>query len=91
MARSGSVEFLFGTVVLGLLAGCPAPDVPARQAVEAAKAVPPATSTGAPSTPASVPTPAVAPAEVYTCPMHPEFVQDHPGTCPKCSMDLVKQ
>ncbi|KKR94089.1 MAG: Copper-translocating P-type ATPase [Candidatus Roizmanbacteria bacterium GW2011_GWA1_41_13] len=26
----------------------------------------------------------------YTCPMHPEVVQDHPGTCPKCGgMSLV--
>ena len=24
----------------------------------------------------------------YTCPMHPEIVQDHPGTCPKCGMAL---
>jgi Cu+-exporting ATPase len=24
----------------------------------------------------------------YTCPMHPEVVQDHPGTCPKCGMAL---
>ena len=25
---------------------------------------------------------------VYTCPMHPEIVQDHPGSCPKCGMAL---
>jgi Cu+-exporting ATPase len=25
---------------------------------------------------------------VYTCPMHPEIRQDHPGTCPKCGMTL---
>ena len=25
----------------------------------------------------------------YTCPMHPEVVQDHPGKCPKCGMALV--
>jgi Cu+-exporting ATPase len=25
---------------------------------------------------------------VYTCPMHPEVVQDNPGTCPKCGMAL---
>ncbi|SHF78338.1 Cu2+-exporting ATPase [Salegentibacter echinorum] len=25
----------------------------------------------------------------YTCPMHPEVVQDGPGDCPKCGMDLV--
>jgi hypothetical protein len=27
----------------------------------------------------------------YTCPMHPEVVQDKPGKCPKCSMDLVEK
>lgn len=26
---------------------------------------------------------------VYTCIMHPEVVQDHPGDCPKCGMKLV--
>lgn len=25
----------------------------------------------------------------YTCPMHPEIRQDHPGACPKCGMALV--
>lgn len=25
---------------------------------------------------------------VYTCPMHPEVEQVHPGTCPKCGMEL---
>ncbi|UXI70684.1 heavy metal translocating P-type ATPase [Tahibacter amnicola] len=30
----------------------------------------------------------VAPGTTYTCPMHPEIVQDHPGTCPKCGMAL---
>ena len=32
-----------------------------------------------------------APAEagtVFTCPMHPEIRQDHPGNCPKCGMTL---
>ncbi len=24
----------------------------------------------------------------YTCPMHPEIQQDHPGNCPKCGMAL---
>jgi len=28
-------------------------------------------------------------AQVYTCPMHPQVVQDHPGTCPICGMELV--
>ncbi len=26
----------------------------------------------------------------YTCPMDPQVMQDHPGTCPICGMDLVK-
>ena len=30
-----------------------------------------------------------AAATQYTCPMHPEVVQDGPGTCPKCGMTLV--
>ncbi len=29
------------------------------------------------------------PAAMYTCPMHPEVVQDGPGSCPKCGMALV--
>ena len=38
-----------------------------------------------------VPTPNLEPAvsgAMYTCPMHPEVRQDHPGTCPKCGMAL---
>lgn len=32
-----------------------------------------------------------APADAgsWTCPMHPEIVQDEPGSCPICGMDLV--
>ncbi|MCA9398368.1 MAG: efflux RND transporter periplasmic adaptor subunit [Candidatus Omnitrophica bacterium] len=26
--------------------------------------------------------------KVYQCPMHPQIVQDHPGKCPICHMDL---
>ena len=29
-----------------------------------------------------------AAAAIYTCPMHPEIRQDHPGNCPKCGMTL---
>jgi cation transport ATPase/YHS domain-containing protein len=29
-----------------------------------------------------------SPATVWTCPMHPEVRQDHPGSCPKCGMAL---
>lgn len=27
---------------------------------------------------------------LYTCPMHPTILQDHPGDCPICGMKLVK-
>jgi len=27
--------------------------------------------------------------QAYVCPMHSHIVQDHPGTCPICGMDLV--
>src|ERR1035437_7444367 len=29
--------------------------------------------------------------KVYTCPMHPEVKQNHPGACPKCGMTLVQE
>src|SRR5262249_62426487 len=35
--------------------------------------------------PHAAPPPAGA---VYTCPMHPEVRQDHPGACPFCGMAL---
>jgi Cu+-exporting ATPase len=41
----------------------------------------------APSEVAPVATSSAA-AGKYTCPMHPEVVQDGPGTCPKCGMAL---
>ncbi len=28
---------------------------------------------------------------LYTCPMHPQVIQDHPGDCPICGMKLVKK
>ncbi|MDB5333421.1 MAG: actP [Phycisphaerales bacterium] len=31
---------------------------------------------------------AAQPGALYTCPMHPEIQQDHPGSCPKCGMAL---
>jgi len=31
---------------------------------------------------------APVPGAIYTCPMHPEIRQDHPGDCPKCDMAL---
>ena len=40
-----------------------------------------------PATSAAVPMEAPA-GTIYTCPMHPEVQQDHPGNCPKCGMSL---
>jgi len=40
-----------------------------------------------PAAPAAAPN-EVVPGAVYTCPMHPEIRQQHPGTCPKCGMAL---
>ncbi len=37
--------------------------------------------------PSEVPAP-VVPGAIYTCPMHPEIEQDHPGDCPICGMAL---
>src|SRR3984957_17791891 len=36
----------------------------------------------------SAPSPDAPGAPLYTCPMHPEIRQDHPGSCPKCGMGL---
>ncbi|CAN7300803.1 heavy metal translocating P-type ATPase [Rhizobacter sp. LjRoot28] len=36
----------------------------------------------------AAPPPATEPGSIYTCPMHPEIRQDHPGNCPKCGMAL---
>ena len=36
----------------------------------------------------AAPAPPAAPGTVYTCPMHPEIRQDHPGHCPICGMSL---
>ena len=29
--------------------------------------------------------------ETYTCTMHKEVMSDHPGKCPICGMELIKQ
>jgi hypothetical protein len=40
--------------------------------------------------PGKAPDAGAAPAKVtYTCPMHPDVVSDHPGSCPRCGMTLV--
>lgn len=38
--------------------------------------------------PVSKPVEPAQPGTIYTCPMHPEIRQDHPGNCPKCGMAL---
>jgi Cu(I)/Ag(I) efflux system membrane fusion protein len=42
-----------------------------------------AANTHAPTAPSSA-------ATAWVCPMHPDVVQDHPGRCPICGMDLVQ-
>lgn len=32
---------------------------------------------------------AAAPQQLWTCGMHPQVIQDHPGRCPICGMELV--
>ncbi len=38
----------------------------------------------------SIPETASVTRQVYVCPMHSHIVQDHPGSCPICGMDLVQ-
>lgn len=44
-------------------------------------------TTGAKSLPGINPS---SKSKVWVCPMHPEIMQDHPGVCPICGMDLVE-
>jgi membrane fusion protein, copper/silver efflux system len=51
---------------------------------------PSASASTATATANSAPAAALAPQkQLYTCPMHPQVIQDHPGTCPICGMELV--
>ncbi|SFI58013.1 Cu+-exporting ATPase [Pseudomonas guineae] len=40
------------------------------------------------SAPVAAQEPAGQASTAYTCPMHPEILQHHPGSCPKCGMAL---
>ncbi len=51
----------------------------------------PGTPRPAPGTTHQAPAPGArreAPGALYTCPMDPEVISDHPGACPKCGMAL---
>ena len=48
----------------------------------------PARYAGAAGATPTVEVQAQAAGTIYTCPMHPEIRQDHPGSCPKCGMSL---
>ncbi len=61
-------------------AGCKA-----KFAANPAKYVSTMAGAAEPATPVDAPAPV---GTVYTCPMHPEVRQDHPGACPKCGMAL---
>ena len=53
----------------------------------------PAVSASQSNTPASPSLPSInqpGQGKTWVCPMHPEIMQDHPGTCPICGMDLVE-
>ena len=63
---------------------------PAIYAASAAAPPAPAAATSSPPPAQAIVATAkpVAGGVVYTCPMHPEVRQDHPGACPKCGMAL---
>ncbi len=102
--RSFRVSPLFFGVALGsaaLLAACASGDLPPRTASDPANpsahegirfALPAAALADAGAADGHVHDHhdhgAASDATMYSCPMHPEVVQDHPGTCPKCGMTL---
>lgn len=50
------------------------------------------TFTGCKSNPDNKEASAIADTEaIYTCPMHPQIIEHHPGNCPICGMPLVKK
>lgn len=38
-----------------------------------------------------LPAPETPPVKYYTCPVHPEMREAHPGSCPECGMQLVAE
>ena len=53
------------------------------------RSTPRSTSNPAPPDTITPPTNNATVAQLYTCPMHPDVISDHPGKCPKCGMNLV--
>ena len=60
------------------------PGCKAKFAAEPAKYLHAPAEVAAPGTP-----PSATPGTVYTCPMHSQIRQDHPGVCPICGMSLA--
>lgn len=68
----------YAAPLLVFVLGCADAANPAREAIDRAERAQPPVA------------PASEEASWY-CPMHPEVLQNTPGTCPKCSMNLLKR
>lgn len=75
--RSGFTRGLIVSLAIGSMAAACAP---IRQA---------SASGGGPSTPATSRLSGADDETAYMCPMHPDYTQEKPGTCPRCGMALV--
>lgn len=100
--RPNALLILLGLTAVGLVAvyACASGELPPRSShdpanpnVPEAPAIPipssmPADTSAAGPPPAHVHGSPEAGPTVYSCVMHPEVVQQSPGTCPKCGMQL---
>ena len=96
----GQTYYFCGTSCLKKFTADPDRYLAPKPSPHAVKAVEPLMQIGRPGsfTPENVgrpftgrhvmPAPSDPPGTIYTCPMHPEVRQDHPGACPKCGMAL---
>jgi Cu(I)/Ag(I) efflux system membrane fusion protein len=85
-------RFLFATALLltGCISSQPAPTSLADPTNPAAPETPTA-ATPVRTTHPDTTTTHAALAAYFTCIMHPQIHQDHPGKCPICGMDLIKK